>query len=92
VPKPKQAATRVKALPWALLLQAGTVVGKRWRALSATERSRLIGLLRGSGGRLGNLSSRERRELRKLSRKLDVKGLGNELLALLRGGRRRKRR
>jgi hypothetical protein len=42
---------------------------------------------------VGNLSSRERNELRKLVRKLDLKGAGRELLPLVRGGKRgRKRR
>jgi hypothetical protein len=83
---------RVKALPWAVLLQAGTVLGKRWRSLSANDRARLAQLTRESRGRLGNLSAKERRELRKLVGKLDFKGMSRELLPLTRGGRRRKRR
>ena len=82
---------RAKALPWAALLQLGVAFGKRWRSLSERDRARLTGLVRESGGRLGNLSSKERKELRKLAGKLDLKGMGRELLAL-RGGRRRKRR
>jgi len=89
----KQPASRLKALPWAVLARAGLVVGQRWTALSAKERARLASLARGSRGRLGNLSLKERNELRKLVRKLDLKGAGRELLPLLRGGgRRRKRR
>jgi hypothetical protein len=87
-----QAASRLKALPWALLARAGMVVGERWTALSAKDRARLARLMRESRGRLGNLSERERNELRKLVRKLDLKGAGREMVPLLRGGRRRKRR
>jgi hypothetical protein len=83
-------ADRVKDLPWALLLQAGVIVGRRWRGLSAEDRERLATLLRRSGGRPSSLSGKERKELRKLSRKLDLKGLGGELAAL-RGGRGRRR-
>jgi hypothetical protein len=82
---------RAKALPWVGLLQAGVALGKRWKSLSEKDRARLTGLLRESGGRLGNLSSKERKELRKLAGKLDLKGMGRELLPLL-PGRRRKRR
>jgi hypothetical protein len=82
---------RMKALPWTLLLQGATVTGKRWRSLSANDRARLARLTRDSRGRLGNLSAKERRELRKLVEKLDLKGIGRELLPLTRGGRKRKR-
>jgi hypothetical protein len=92
VSKPRPTVSRVKALPWAVLLQAVAVLGKRWRRLSEKDRARLTGLMRNSRGRLGNLSAKERSELRRLVGKLDVKGAGRELLPVLRGGRRRKRR
>jgi hypothetical protein len=82
---------RVKALPWAVLLQAGAVLGKRWRSLSAKDRAHLARLTRQSRGRLGNLSEKERRELRKLVGKFDLKGMSRELLPLMRPGRKRKR-
>jgi hypothetical protein len=81
---------RMKGLPWLLLLRAAVVLGKRWRALSAKDRARLTRLVRQSRGRAGNLSVRERLELRRLSRKLDVQGASRELLPLLRGGRKRR--
>jgi hypothetical protein len=83
----KAAPGRLKALPWAIVLQAVMVVGKRWRALSENERARVASLLRRSGGRPGNLSARERKELRKLAGKLDLKGLARELGGLSRGRR-----
>jgi hypothetical protein len=81
---------RVKGLPWLVLLQAGAVLGKRWSALSAKDRARLARLVRQSRGRVGNLSVKDRLELRRLSRKLDLKGAGRELLPLMRGGRKRR--
>ena len=78
-----------KAVPWVALLQVWAIVGRRWGALSRKERARLTELVRDSRGRVGNLSVRQRLELRKLARKLDVKGMGRVLLALKRGGRGR---
>jgi hypothetical protein len=86
----KSKTARVKALPWAALLRVGFAVGRRWRSLSERDRARLAELVRRSHGRLGNLSSGERRELRKLARKLDLRGMGDELRGLLRGKRRGK--
>ena len=84
----------MKALPWAILLQAGLVIGKRWRALSEKDRARLARLLRDTGGRPGNLRPKERKELRKLAGKLDLKGASRELLGVARPrrGRRGRRR
>jgi hypothetical protein len=87
----KSKLARAKLLPWAALLQAGVAFSKRWRSLSERDRARMLGLLRESGGRLGTLSSKERKELRKLAGKLDLKGMGRELLPLVRGGRRKRR-
>ena len=92
MPSTKQAASRMKAVPWAVLARVAVGVGKRWTALSAKERARLARLVRSSRGRPGNLSARERNELRKLVRKLDLRGAGRELLPLLRGRKRRGRR
>ena len=95
-PKVKSTGSRLKALPWAALLQAGVAFGKRWRGLSERDRARLTQLtrerLRVQHGRLGNLSTREREELRKLVGKLDVKGMGREMFGQFRGAGRRKRR
>jgi len=77
-------------VPWAALLQAGLVVGGRWRALSAKDRARLSQLVRESRGRPDRLSAKERAELRTLVGKLDPKRIALELRLL--GYRRRARR
>lgn len=82
----------VRAVPWATLLQGTVIVGRRWAALSAKERARLGELIHKSRGRLGNLSVRERLELRKLAHKLDIRGMGDELMALRRRRRSRRRK
>ena len=69
------------AIPLALL-QGTIVVGGRWQRLTANERERLTSLLRDSRGRIDRLSTRERKELRKLVDKLDLKGMARELVAL----------
>jgi hypothetical protein len=92
VRSPSSSALRLRAVPWAMLARAVMVVGEHWSALSAKDRSRLARLLRESGGRLGNLSAKQRDELRRLVRKLDLKGAGRELVPLLRGGTRRRKR
>ena len=83
---------RARAVPWALLLRGVVIVGRRWSALSSKERVRLAQLLRESRGRARNLSTRQRLELRKLWRKLDLNGMSRELMPLVRGGKRSRRR
>lgn len=91
--KSKSKAKRtVEAVPWAVVMRGGVIVGKRWVALSAKERARLRQLVRESRGRLNNLSVKQRVELRKLARKLDLTGMGSELLPLLRGEKRSRKR
>jgi hypothetical protein len=96
-PKHEESKSRFKracgAVPWALVLRGGLVVGKRWTALSGKERARFARLVRESRGRASNLSVKQRLELRKLARKLDLKGMSRELLPLLhKGGKRRGRK
>ena len=88
----KSAVDRAKALPWALMLQAGFGVGNRLSKLTASERERLLKLVRDSGGRLNRLTEKERKELSKIAAKLDVRGMSGELLPLFRGGRGRRGR
>jgi hypothetical protein len=99
VPKQRESKSKLKsgveAVPWVLVLRGGAIVGKRWTALSSKERARVAQLARESRGRVSNLSAKQRAELRKLARKLDLKGIGRELMPLVRrgrGGRGRKRR
>ena len=84
---------RLRAIPWTALMQGTIVVGSRWQRLTASERERLRGLLRESGGRIDRLTAKERKELRKLAEKLDLRGMAKELVALRAvSGRARRRR
>jgi hypothetical protein len=82
----------VTAVPWLVLVRGAMIVSKRWNALSSKERARLAELVRESHGRVGNLSVKQRLELRKLAGKLDLKGMAGELTSLWRGGRSRRGR
>jgi hypothetical protein len=82
----------VRAIPWALLLQASLVVGTRISELSEKDRARLTRLVRDSKGLPGNLSVKEREEFRKLIAKLDMKSIGRDLLPLMRGAAKKGRR
>lgn len=73
---------RVRALPWVALLQAGALAHKRWHTLSRKDRERVTTLLRRSHGRLSNLSTRERMELRKLLGKVDLRASARDLITL----------
>jgi hypothetical protein len=88
----KSKLKRVKDVPWAMLLQMGVALSKRWRSLSAKDRERLTKLTRESQGRMGNLSDKQRKELKRLLGKLDLKGTARELVLLTRARRWRKRR
>ena len=80
----------MKQLPWPAIAGGLMAAGKRWRSLSAKERSRLLELVRESGVRPDRLSPKQRRELRRLLGKLDLRGMGGEVGRHLRGrGRRR---
>ncbi len=77
-------------MPWALLLRGGVVALERWHVLSEQERARFLALARSSRGRPGNLTAREREELRILLARLDVGAAGRDLLPIVRGFRRKR--
>jgi hypothetical protein len=79
---------RLKAFPWAILVEGTLIVGGRWRSLPARERAQIVVLARRSRGWPGNLSPKERAELRKLISRLDAKGLVRELALLQRAARK----
>jgi hypothetical protein len=90
-PSTSLAKSTVGAVPWIALTRAAMIVSRHWRALSSRERAHLTQLVGESRGRVGNLSDKQRAELRRLARKLDLGSMGRELLAL-RGSRKRGRK
>jgi len=81
----------MKELPWPAILGALLAVGRRWRALSEKERSHLLRLVRESGVRPDRLSAKQRRELRRLLIKLDIRGMTADLARLTRATGKRRR-
>ena len=65
------------------------VANRHWQALSERERKRLVALLRKSGGRPAGLTARERDEIRGLVGRLDLVGIGRELVPFASRARRR---
>lgn len=73
------------------MLQSIVVIRRHWRSLSEKDRARLASLARDSRGRWGNLNAKERAELRRLTGKLDLKGIARDVAGLARGGRARRK-
>ena len=80
----------IKGTPWLLVIQAAMAARDHWGVLTPGERAELTRLLRTTKGRPSNLSAQEKATLRRLVGKLDLAGLGKDLLPLA-GGRRRRR-
>ncbi len=73
-----------------MVLELGRVAYDHWRDMPTDDRRRLGELLRRSKGRPTRLSAGERRELREIVRRVDVKSMGRDLLPF--AGRARRRR
>jgi hypothetical protein len=82
---------RLKAIPWALLLETAMIVRSRWARLTPGERDHVMALARKSGGRPQKLTAEDRKELRRLAAKLDLGGIAREAAPLGRRWRRRQR-
>jgi hypothetical protein len=83
---------RLRPIPWLMALQAALTANEHWtEQLSANERTRLRGLLVRSKGLPRNLSDKERAELKRLVRKLDLPAAGRKIVPFAAGARRRKR-
>jgi hypothetical protein len=83
--------TRVRAVPWAILLELGVTVRDAWMKLTPGERAHLTNLVKKSQGRPGNLTAREREDVKRLVRKMEPAALGRRLAPLGRKARGRRR-
>jgi hypothetical protein len=81
-----------RAVPWAVLLELMVIARDHWGKLTPGERAHLSALVRKSRGRPGNLTARERADLRRLAAKLDLTGLGRSVAPVARRLRPRPRR
>ena len=66
----KTGISYLRRAPWAVVLRVGMQIaqelGRRWASLSPYEQQELLRLLKISRGRPGNLTARERAELRRI--------------------------
>ena len=81
----------LKGAPWLLVIQAAIKARDHWDVLTPAERTDLARLLRSTKGRPSNLTAHEKAELRRLVGRLDLPGLGKDLLPLASKHRGRKR-
>lgn len=65
------ALSRVRTMPWLMVLQLAMTLRKHWKYLAPAERARLGELVKQSQGRPNRLSATERREVRRLVAKLE---------------------
>jgi hypothetical protein len=65
-----------KAIEWSVALELVTLAREHLDRLTSGERAHLIALLRKSRGRPGNLTAQERRDIRRLTAKLELLELG----------------
>jgi hypothetical protein len=63
--------TRVRTVPWAVVIQLAMTARKHWQRLDPKDRARLAELLKQSQGRPNRLSAKERAEVRRLVAKLE---------------------
>ncbi len=79
---------RRRALPWTLLLDLALALRHRWKELPERDQRELGRIVRKSKGRPGNLNQRDRNELKRIVKDLDLLAAGRDLLPF--GGGRRK--
>ena len=79
----------IKGAPWLLVIHCALAARDHWGALEPADRAELARLLRTTRGRPSNLTVREKSELRRLVGKLDLPGLGKDLMPLATKRRRR---
>jgi hypothetical protein len=63
--------TRVRTVPWAVVIQLAMTARRHWQRLDPKDRARLAELLKKSQGRPNRLSAKERTDVRRLVAKLE---------------------
>jgi hypothetical protein len=74
--------TRVRAVPWTVVLQLAMTARKHWQRLDPKERARLAELLRKSQGRPNRLSAKERADVRQLVAKLEPREFARSVVPI----------
>ena len=63
--------TRVRTMPWVMVLQLAMTLRRHWKYLTPGERAKLASLIKKSQGMPSRLTRAERAEVRLLVRKLE---------------------
>ncbi len=63
--------SRVRAMPWVMVLQLAMTLRRHWKYLTPAERAQLSTLIKKSQGSPTKLTPRERADVRRLVRKLE---------------------
>lgn len=83
--------SRVRAVPWVMVLQLAVTLRRHWKYLSPDERTQLASLIKKSQGVPTRLSTRERAEVRRLVRKLEPIAIARSVAPIGRKAAGRKR-
>jgi hypothetical protein len=83
--------SRVRAMPWVMVLQLAMTLRRHWKYLTPGERGRLASLIKKSQGSPAKLTPMERAEVRMLVRKLEPLAIARSVVPIGRraAGRRR---
>jgi hypothetical protein len=80
--------SRIKALPWLLLMELAWTLSQYWVRLPKNDRAELVRLLKKSKGLPHNLTGRELMELRRIVTALDLKSAARQMSPMGRKFRR----
>jgi hypothetical protein len=83
--------SRVRAMPWVMVLQLAMTLRRHWKYLTPGERAKLASLLRKSQGVPNRLTRAERAEVRLLVRKLEPIAIARSVAPIGRKGVGRRR-
>jgi len=82
--------TRVRAVPWVMVLQLAMTLRRHWKYLTPAERTQLASLIKKSQGVPTRLTPMERADVRRLVRKLEPIAIARSVVPIGRriGGKR----
>jgi hypothetical protein len=74
--------TRVRAVPWTVVIQLAMTARKHWKRLEPKDRARLAELLKKSQGLPNRLSAKERADVRQLVNKLEPAAFARSIVPI----------
>lgn len=79
--------SRVRAMPWVMVVQLAMTLRRHWKYLTPGERTQLAALLKKSQGMPNKLTAKERAEVRLLVRKLEPIAIARSVVPIGRRAR-----